>query len=237
MGLHLRPRRTVIFFLLVPYALCWLPDRSVWNVKRLTIPPAKAKADPVREASGIRPSLHPVTINALTEALKTRAKNVDDMPLRISEGVEPLQVALSAGRIASEAIHKRQEASNEDGMKLEKDEEQTIAGRVVGVVMRLTELESKLNEKSNSVSWIAKYNEWATFGLLPDEEEDEKSLNDRILSDPLFTLSRAECLLALYLDMIEKPTLEKLGETVPGGSKVDFLDADRIEVLLSSDTA
>ncbi|KAL7576068.1 hypothetical protein ACA910_000852 [Epithemia clementina (nom. ined.)] len=193
---------------------------------------ALAKSDPARQATGIRPSLHPVTINALSEALKIRARNLNDMPLSTDSGVKPLQVALTAGRIASDAIHKRQQASGEDGMKLLQEEQQTIAGRVVGVVMRLPELESELYGKCESVSWIAKYNEWSSFGILKEEDSNEDSLTHRILSDPLFALSRAECLLALYLHTVEKPNLDKIGGAVPDGSKIDFLDADRREVLL-----
>jgi len=192
--------------------------------------------DPLREATGIRPSLHPVTINAISEALKVRAKKLEDMPLRLREDVAPLQIAMSAGRIATEAIHKRQQASSEDGMKLLDSEEQTIAGRVMGVVMRLDSLESLLQEKCASVSWIAKYGEWGTFGLLGDKDtETTMDVDDRILSDPLFSMSRSECLLALFLHTVEKPTLEQIGETVPGGSAIDFLDADRKEVLIDDE--
>ena len=39
-------------------------------------------------------------------------------------------------------------------------------------------------------------------------------------------------LLALFLETVERPKLEMLGESVAGGSKVDFIDADRLEVLI-----
>lgn len=198
-----------------------------------------AKPDPVRESTKIRPSLHPVTINAIAEALKIRSSNIRNMPLRSTSDIKPIQVALTAGRIASEAIHKRQMASDDDGMRLEQEEEQTIAGRVVGVVMRLPELENKLYQKGLSAPWIAKYNEWSNFGLLlPDEQDkegntqEESLLAQRILSDPLFTLARAECLLALYLDQVERPCLGKIGQSVPDGTTIDFLDTDRSAVLL-----
>jgi hypothetical protein len=153
----------------------------------------------------------------------------EGMSFRVSDTVKPLDVALTAGKIASNAIMKRQEASDQDGMKLEKNEEQTIAGRVLGVIMRLDELEAALSEKVSNVEWIAKYNEWATFGVL---ETGSEGVDERIKDDPLFCLSRAECLLAIFLKTVEIPQLEKAGVEVCDGSKIDFLDADRSEVLL-----
>jgi hypothetical protein len=187
--------------------------------------------DPIRESTGIRPSLHPVTINAIAQALKIRSKNLSDMPLRVSAtGVEPLQVALTAGKVALEAIKKRQATSDKDGMKLYPEEEQTIAGRVVGVVMRFEELEAKLVQKCNSAGWISKYDEWSSFGIL--QQENASVVDDEILRDSLFAMNRAECLLALFLSLVENPNLEQRSETVPGGSDVNFLDTDRKNVLL-----
>ena len=189
------------------------------------------KGDPLREATGIRPSLHPTTINAIADALKARAMKQEGTNFRLDDDVSPMDIALTASSIASNAITKRQESSDQDGMKLTPQEQQTIAGRVVGVVMRLDELESALLEKVASVGWIAKYNEWATFGVL--ESETNETVDKRVKDDPLFGMSRAECLLALFLNTVEAPQLEKVGESVPDGSKIDFLDQDRSEVLLA----
>mmetsp|Transcript_11127 Transcript_11127/g.20168 ORF Transcript_11127/g.20168 Transcript_11127/m.20168 type:complete len:246 (+) Transcript_11127:279-1016(+) len=204
-----------------PVTSRWMSDESD-NKKGIT-------GDPLRASTGIRPSLHPTTINAIAEALKTRASNSTDTPLVVEGNVQPLDVALSAGKIAATAIEKRQRASKQDGMELTPEEGQTIAGRVVGVVMRFAELEELLNEKVANVEWVKKYEEWDTFGVL----EDESQVQDRIRMDPLFAMSRAECLLALFLDTVESPRMEKIGQSAPGGSGVDFLDADRQEVLLS----
>lgn len=190
-----------------------------------------AKGDPLREATGIRPSLHPTTINAIAEALKARAREVDGMNFRVSDTVKPLDIAITAGKIAATAITKRQDASEADGMKLTQKEEQTIAGRVLGVIMRLDDLEGTLYERVSGVEWVKKYNEWSTFGVLKSEE-NEKDIEDRIKDDPLFAVSRAECVLAIFLATVEVPQLEKVGEEVPDGSKIDFLDLDRMEVLL-----
>ena len=67
----------------------------------------KNTGDPLRAATGIRPSLHPVTINALAEALKQRAQNRPEVPLRVTDDTPPLQVAMAAGKIASDALQKR----------------------------------------------------------------------------------------------------------------------------------
>jgi hypothetical protein len=187
------------------------------------------EGDPLREATGIPASLHPTTINAIAEALKFRARKKEGMAFRVSDTVPPLEVAATALQIAKSAISKRQKYSEEDGMSLTIKEEQTVAGRVLGVIMRLDDLEDGLHEKVSKVEWIAKYNEWATFGTL--ETENDESVDQRIKDDPLFSVSRAECLLALFLKTVETPALEKANETVPDGSKIDFLDKDRLDVI------
>jgi hypothetical protein len=47
-------------------------------------------------------------------------------------------------------------------------------------------------------------------------------------------MSRAESLLALFIHTVEQPTLAKMGEQVSDNSKIDFIDADQLEVLLST---
>lgn len=190
------------------------------------------KGDPVRAATGRRPSVHPVTINAIAELLKARAKNSISNKSD-QDAQSPLQIALAAGQIAAEAIGKRQESSQDDEMTLEPEEAQTIAGRVVGVAVRLDALEEQLYEKCSRTSWVSKYGEWASFGVLQNERSKEKvSISKIILDDPLFVMNRAECLLAIFIHHVEAPELELKNATVAGGSNVDFIDSDRREVLL-----
>lgn len=198
---------------------------------RLALASEPIKGDPLREATGIRPSLHPTTINAIAEALKARSIKKPGMEFRVSDTVQPLQIALTGGKIAAKAITKRKESSDQDGMQLDPKEEETIAGRVLGVIMRLDELEVTLYEKVSNVGWVAKYDEWASFGVLKTEESNDL-VDKRIKDDPLFCMSRAECLLAIFLKTVEIPQLTKVGGEVPDGSKIDFLDEDRSEVLL-----
>jgi hypothetical protein len=186
-----------------------------------------AEGDPLRAATGIRPSLHPTTINAIAEALKLRCTDDPEFPMRVSDTVKPLDVAIASGKLATAALAKRAKASEQDGMAFDSEEQQTVAGRVIGVVMRFDELERLLVQKTQSVGWIKKYNEWASFGVL----EDETNVDNRIREDPLFAVNRAECLLALFLNTVEIPTLEKVKQEVAGGSTIDFIDADRLQVL------
>uniref|UniRef100_A0A7R9ZPP5 SLH domain-containing protein n=1 Tax=Craspedostauros australis TaxID=1486917 RepID=A0A7R9ZPP5_9STRA len=195
--------------------------------------PEKIKGDALREKTGIRPSLHPTTINALAGALKTRATDTTSV-LHKSNNAQPLDVAMAGASIASNFIVKRQENSDQDGMKLTVAEEQTIAGRVVGVLVRLEDLETTLYAKAAQVGWIDKFNEWGTFGVLKGEDAlDIDDVNDKVKDDPLFAMTRAECLLGLFIDTVEIPQLQKGSNGVPDDSKIDFLDEDRREILLS----
>jgi hypothetical protein len=226
--------------------------------------------DPLREANGIRASIHPTAINAIAESLKARAfqiikkksnnNNDDDDDekdyFRVTDTVGPLQVMVTAGQFASNAIQKRQEASvdTNDGMKMNNREEECVAGRVMGVIMRLDDLENELVERTMDVDWVAKYDEWSSFGVLEDESklilknesEDGKSEDDndkdvmmkkvheKIIDDPLFCMNRAECLLAIFIQEVEFPQFQKLNETAPDESKIDFLDTDRLQVVIPS---
>jgi len=159
---------------------------------------------------------------------------------------EPLQIAITAGGIAMSAIDQRTTAAKTDETtdKFTIEESQVISGRVVGVVMRMRDLERLLVERVNGVTWVTKYGEEESFGLLKmecqatendkdvaGEVQSEKQLAETIKTNPLFRMNRAECLLSLFLSTVEKPQMEKLGQDVPGGSEVDFIDADRLEVL------
>jgi hypothetical protein len=198
---------------------------------------------------------------------------------------KPLDVAITAGEIASSAIQKRNDAAksgyegfnylddfddNDDDVEYSNDddnytderdntitttsldesfntqESELICGRVVGVVMRLRGLEATLIERVMAASWVRKYREEGSFGVLREECDDEQKekisfdqlLAEKIVHDPLIRINRAECLLALFLNTVERPTMEKLssaGEEVPpaGTSTVDFIDADRLDVLMN----
>jgi hypothetical protein len=210
---------------------------------------------------------------------------------------KPLDIAITAGDIASSAIQKRNNAekSGYEGFTYDDDddddddeysndkedindendnrklvtnnsspdedafniqESQLICGRVVGVVMRLRDLETTLLQRVMAASWVRKYREESSFGVLREECDDDDDINtnqkqeekktsldqllaEKIVNDPLIRMNRAECLLALFLNNVERPTMEKLsasGEevaTTAGTSTVDFIDIDRLEVLMN----
>jgi len=203
--------------------------------KQKEVPPkdeTKQIGDKLREATGIRPSLHPVTINAIAEALKIRAQNNTRAPLRlITEGTEFWEIQYQAGKIAENAVIKRQKSSDKDGMTLTEEEAQTVGGRIVGVIMRLDDLEWELHHRVTQTAWVGKYDEWSNFGTLQDES-CIKTLDEMILNDPLFAMNRAERLLALFLLNLEGPGMKAAGEFVPGGSDVDFLEEDHYTIML-----
>jgi len=212
----------------------------------------KSSGDALRRQTGIRPSLHPITINALTEALRLRASKEGEV-MTMASGENALEVAMLAGKLAIDALAKREEmlrsvtnVSSSNGAALDdgednlwelptEEEKQVIAGRVLGVVMRLKELEQSLVEKVSQTKWVVKYGEHETFGVLATEAdiavEVGYELDERLNIDPLFRMNRAECLLALFIESVEKPQLAKAKASVSDGSKVDFIDEDRLEVL------
>lgn len=184
--------------------------------------------DPLRAQTGIRPSLHPTTINALVELL---TKNEEFT----SASLEPLQLVVKASEVATEAIYRRQKSSQKDGMTLAPEEEQTVVGRIVGVAVRRPQLEQLLIDRVLQTPWIAKYQEWSTFGVLQEECETKSSTEknyEQLKSDPLLAMNRVECMLALFLDTVEIPRMQAANVTAPDESKIDFLDQDKKEVLL-----
>jgi hypothetical protein len=205
--------------------------------------------------------LHPLTINTLVELLRARrspSNNCNNNQQEERESCPPpppsttiLTVALEAGRLAADALQRRQDTSQHDGMTLTVTEQQTIAGRIVGVAVRWSQLEAALTTQCRHATWIAKYNAHDSFGILPEEimeEADNNNNNDnnntidaavqqRIIQDPLFAMNRAECLLALFLHQVEAPELQRKNATVPDDSVIDFLDADRKQVLVTARVA
>ncbi len=160
--------------------------------------------------------------------------------MEVTENVQPLDVAVAAGKLASNAIEKRAMSSTavagDESSAFTEEECQLVAGRIVGVVMRWDEIESTLVGRVKSTSWVLKYGEQGSFGVLKEECEDggvdSTILKQKLKDDPLLRMCRAECLYALFLKNVEMPTMAKVGQVpADGSSGIDFLDADRIEVL------
>ncbi|GKY96736.1 hypothetical protein MPSEU_000633100 [Mayamaea pseudoterrestris] len=195
-----------------------------------------AKGDPIRASSGVRPSLHPITINILTQVLKKRYLDEKDALTLMDEDAlssnnSTLQYALDAAAIASSALALRTTHDDDKKLAFSLEEQQTIAGRVVNISVRLVQLEHDLYAQCQKYApRLDKYNEWELFGVVK-EEPNNGSTRKQLETNPLFALSRAECLLAMYLQNIEAPELLRKNVTVPGGSVIDFIDQDRVELL------
>ena len=195
--------------------------------------------DQLRASTGIRPSLHPIVINAIADALKSRSlqalgKIQEELHFAVDEdnNVTPLDVAMTAGTFSAKYLALRQEQNPDEDEILTEKEEQAVAGRIMGVIMRLEALEEALRDAVQDTPWIADYGEWTTFGVVEQElKEEDPSIHQPLVDNPLLAMNRAECLLGLFLKEVERPQLEKVKESVPDGSKIDFLDADRMEVL------
>jgi len=216
--------------------------------------------DALRSQTGIRPSLYPTTINAISQAiLLYHQPSLDStLPMKVSLNITtPLQVAIAAGTLAWKAIEQRRNVAastsslfhdyeNLDHIDTEsmftEQEAQVISGRVVGVVLRMSQLESLLIGQVQKSSWIYKYNEYHIFGVCKDEygrnnnttTTQEETIQDRnsllFIQDPLLRMCRAECLLALFIHGIEILSLRKAGVLeISGGSNcIDFIDQERL---------
>ncbi len=84
---------------------------------------------------------------------------------------------VEAASLASQAIQARAKSSTsvqgDESSMFTEEESQLVAGRVVGVCMRLEELEGLLVERVKGVSWVKKYGEESMFGLCNVELKNE----------------------------------------------------------------
>jgi len=174
--------------------------------------------------------------------------------MEVNLETQPLEVAIAAGKLAANAIESRAKTSTavkgDENSAFTPEECQLVAGRIVGVIMRWNELEALLIAKVKATAWVIKYGEEASFGILSDEYEyassssssssckdegtswDDTMLKQRLKDDPLLRMCRAECLYALFLRNVEMPRMVAIGQiSANGDGGVDFLDADRVEVL------
>ena len=115
-----------------------------------------------------------------------------------------------------------------DEIQMTEEELQTIGGRIVGVLMRLDDLEWEWNHRITTSSLMdVPVDIWkATLGLHPDSVEQSciRTIDEALLKDTEFARARAERMLALFLMNIEGPGLKANGAEVPGGSEPDFIE-------------
>mmetsp|Transcript_10417 Transcript_10417/g.33314 ORF Transcript_10417/g.33314 Transcript_10417/m.33314 type:complete len:168 (-) Transcript_10417:28-531(-) len=101
--------------------------------------------------------------------------------------------------------------------------DETTAGIVKSVATE--RLHEVLERVVAEATWVAKYHEEGRFGLPLDS------------TDPLVALQRAECVLALHLILNHGPSAAiPATETAAALRASDFIEADRLEVLLLAAT-
>lgn len=204
-----------------------------------------ANEDAPNDAAGVadedesvdeRPSLHPITIDAIEDAFRLRAQNSTTSPLRlIDDRSEWFDVQYSIIKFAERFMEKYTNA--EGALQLTVEEQQTIGGRIVGVLMRLDDLEWEWNHRVTTSPLVneVECHLWKTMvGLHPGNVEQNciRTVDEALLEDEDFARARAERMLALFLLNIEGPGLEASGESIPGGSSpADFID-DAVQLKL-----
>jgi len=181
--------------------------------------------------------LHPIAIDAIEEAFRLRAQNLTTSPLRIiNSKTEWFEVQYNAVTFADRFLRKYRSKS------LSEEELQTIGGRIVGVLMRLDDLEWEWNHRvcssplgqEESASMIP-YEQWkTTLGLHPGgvEQVCVETIDVALLEEEDFARARAEKMLGLFLGCIEGPALKASGNRVPGGSEIDFITCTAQRALM-----
>jgi len=170
-----------------------------------------------------RRSINPLIINTLASVLgDILLKKRDDLNILVTSPIEVVQSASTLAVVSMEKWEKNSVVAGDDKI-LTPEERELVAGRLVGVCVRLPQLQQILVTTVTGSSWVRKYNEEHTFGVLKDEIGE--GLDN---SDPLFISLRVECCLALFILLVETPAFEKVNRTT---FEVDFIDVDRLAVL------
>jgi hypothetical protein len=123
------------------------------------------------------------------------------------------------------------------------EELQMKGGRIVGVLMRLDDLEWEWNNRvctsslaDTESSTMIPHRLWkSTLGLHPNNVKQicTLTLAKVLLTEKDFARARAERMLALFLMNIEAPGLEASGQEMPGGSYPDFIqDPMQIKLIM-----
>jgi hypothetical protein len=210
-------------------------------------PGAAVAASEISNRNGSRPSLHPITIDAIEEAFRLRSRNMTTSPLRlIDEQTEWYDVQYSIVKFADRFLENYTKHDNggngtDEESKWTAEESQTIGGRIVGVLMRLDDLEWEWNNRvcnspladADSPNMIPHRLWKTTLGLHPNNVEQSctSTLDAALSTEGDFARSRAERMLALFLMNIEAPGVESSGREMPGGSHPDFI-RDPMQVKL-----
>eukprot|EP00984_Skeletonema_dohrnii_P004045 scaffold1391_cov84-Skeletonema_dohrnii-CCMP3373.AAC.4 len=200
----------------------------------------------VEEKASPSQSLHPITIDAIEEAFRFRAQNVTTSPLRLLDSnMEWFEVQYSIMKFADRFLEKYTKESKKKNKEPTWTEEelQTIGGRIVGVLVRLDDLEWEWNHRVSTStlgqpesSDMIPYNQWKSIlGLHPDNVEQRctKTLDMALLEEKDFARARAERMLALFLLCVEGPAMKASGNRSPDDSEVDFIqDSTQLNLMM-----
>lgn len=195
---------------------------------------SKEESHKLSHVNQTRPSLHPITIDAIEEAFRLRSQKLTTSPLRLIDAqTEWYDVHYSIIKFADRFLEKYTKhggkGSTNDRFQWTEEELQTIGGRIVGVLMRLDDLEWEWNNRICTSSLADTYSPtmiphhlWKnTLGLHPGNA-NTLTLDTALLTEKDFARARAERMLALFLMNIEAPGLDASGREMPGGSHPTF---------------
>lgn len=196
------------------------------------------KSDNARTNPVDRPSLHPLAIEAIEESFRLRAQNSTTSPLRIIDSsTEFYEVEYAAMKFADRFLQ-RHSKSNSNGVSWTEEELHTVGGRIVGVIMRLDDLEWEWNHRvcTSALGKIVPEYEWKrTLGLHPGNVEQRclRTVDLALEEDAEFARRRAEIVYAMFLMNIEEPAIKASGGSIVGGSSAsDFIeDAKYLELM------
>lgn len=222
-------------------------ERREWDLLFGSKGAEKASNEPVREpvannsqqqTNVNRPSLHPLAIEAIEESFRLRAQNSTTSPLRIIDSsTEFYEVEYAAMKFADRFLQEHSKPRS-DGFSWTEEELHTIGGRIVGVLMRLEDLEWEWNHRvsTSALGQIVPEYEWKrTLGLHPGnvEQECQRTVDLALCDDKEFARKRAELLYAMFLKNIEEPAIKASGGSIAGGSLAsDFIsDVKYLELM------
>lgn len=212
-------------------------DDAVRNITEPIKAPHSDNSNEQTNASN-RPSLHPLVIEAIEESFRLRAKNSTTSPLRkINDSTEWYEIEFSAMKHAERFLEQHIKPTN--GFQWTEEELHTIGGRIVGVLMRLDDLEWEWHHRvtTSSLGKVVPMEDWRrNLGLHPGSVEQIclRTVDSALVEDEEFARRRAEIMYAMFLMNIEEPGMKASGSSVVGGSSAkDFIeDSKYIELMM-----
>ena len=198
---------------------------------RVASSPSQQQQPEPQQDSSNRPSLHPIAMEAIEESFRLRAQNSTTSPLRIIDSsIEWYEVEYAAMKFADRFLQRH-------SSEYTQEELQTIGGRIVGVLMRMDDLEWEWNHRvvTSALGQVTPEIDWKrTLGLHPVmEQKCCRTIDIALMEDMEFARKRAEMMYAMFLMNIEEPGMKASGGSVVGGSSAaDFINNDKYLQLM-----